>query len=177
MALLLCTLFIALTLVVLSTLSLRIVAQAHHGMWAEKEAQVFAAAEAALALSASSMTSLGFTGAPAYDTAGRSVPPGFGAPGVTPQTFAAMPGMEYFAVAAAWGSDGLDNNGDGAADDAGEQGVHAVLAFARSGALARGIEAVFREQAAGGALAQVSWREIPVAPGTEEGTTGTAETE
>ncbi len=58
--------------------------------------------------------------------------PTFDATKVTPITMDSMPGIEFFAYAVDWGSDGEDNNGLGGTDEDDEQDYFTVYAFART---------------------------------------------
>jgi hypothetical protein len=58
--------------------------------------------------------------------------PTWGDPLVTPQSMTTAPEIQYFAYALDWGTDGIDNNGDGAVDNGAElNGYYSSYAFAR----------------------------------------------
>lgn len=58
--------------------------------------------------------------------------PKFGNGAVTPVSMETMPGVEFYAVSYRWGSDGIDNNGDGTVDEAAEEDYASVYAYARN---------------------------------------------
>lgn len=62
-------------------------------------------------------------------TSGR---PNFGNQAVTPLTMSTMPGVEFYAVSYRWGTDGIDNNGDGTVDELAEEDYASIFAFARN---------------------------------------------
>jgi len=66
--------------------------------------------------------------------------------GVTPLTIATMPGLEYFAFAVDWRTDGTDNNGDGSIDEAQEWWYFTIYAYARQMGTVRRVEVVVQGQ-------------------------------
>jgi len=51
--------------------------------------------------------------------------------------------VEYFTVVDPWGSDGIDNNGNAAADESSENGFFTIYAFARNNGITRRAEVVY----------------------------------
>ena len=72
------------------------------------------------------------------------VVPDFEETTLEPQTLAAMPQIEYFAVAQNWAADGIDNNGDGDVDGVDETGYFTIHSFARNAGKVRRVEAVLQ---------------------------------
>ena len=147
MALVLCTLFIALTLVILGGLSVRLVAQARHVDQAEHATRALAAAEAAVALSVAALED-GSGGA--LRTAGVSDgEAGHGTPLVIP----GMEDVRVHTVVLDWAP---------AAPDPRRYVV--VRATASLQNLHRQVEVVLREESPG-KLQQLAWRETIPRPG------------
>lgn len=169
MALLMCTLFISLALILLATICTRVVAQAHAAERLGDIVQLDAVAQAAVSSSAARLRAgesgtLGFHGAPAFDEGGKLVAPDWNAPDLSGVAFPLVPGARYFCIAVPWGGDGRDNNGDAAVDDAAEAEICVVHAFAEYKQMHRRIEAVFRLNPPS-SITQVSWRDISGAAG------------
>lgn len=153
MALVLCTVFTAATLVLLSTLSMRLVAQAKHADVAEESVQVLAAAENALALALADVASggtgtLGFTRSPEQVSALPGAPLSFDAPEVSALPASGNPSVRIFTVARLI--------------HVGTQPLTLIQACAAGPRVTRAIEAVYRrEENSAAPLKLVSWRELP----------------
>lgn len=105
----------------------------------------------------------GRIGLDAWSPPGAAALPAFDEEGVAPRLVPFMAGIEYFAYAQNWASDGLDNNGDGVIDDADEQGLYVLHAYARTGPVVRKVEVVLRsasEEGGSRRITQISWREL-----------------
>ncbi|MBX3179917.1 MAG: hypothetical protein KF886_21405 [Candidatus Hydrogenedentes bacterium] len=81
---------------------------------------------------------------PVWNERNELVLPDFDSDAISPQRLPSMESVEYAAYAHAWEDDGRDNNGNGLADDASEEGMYTVYAMARSGAAVRRAEAVYK---------------------------------
>jgi hypothetical protein len=159
MALVTATLLLAVGILVLSALSLRVVNQHNQVNQFEDYTVCFEGLEAAFAESmteifAGNDGNIGVDGWEPFgsgelilsegggETTGYYQLPSFDDDEVTPQTLASLPGVEYFAYAVNWSTDGYDNNGDGAVDVADEIGMYSIHISARVGVLERSAEVV-----------------------------------
>ena len=141
-ALLMCAIFTALSLVVLTVLALRLQGRARQSDAFLRGEQAFYAAEAAVAACRIALEAQGFGAPPLSET--QSV-----CEGDASSTFRCI----------SWAADGKDNNGDGTVDDPGEAGWFAAYGIGESRGIRRIVEVVGRE-GAGGHFNRVSWREL-----------------
>lgn len=143
MALLLSLFFATLAIVALGALSNRVLNQKTHTDRYTEYTACFLGIEAALADSRLSLEygddgMVGYTGNVA-DLSSVT----FSSEGVAPFALSSMPEVEYVALAQDWATDGLDNNEDGAVDDAAEVGFYTVYALARNADVTRRVEVVY----------------------------------
>ncbi len=147
MALMLTLFFIAISIVVLSTLSARLLNQSHHVDHFRVFKDCFNGLEAALEESKLEIEAGkdGWIGLDSWQApAGQLVLPEFDQTGVVPESFASIPEIEYFALAQDWSTDGIDNTGDGDIDGSDERFTYTIHAFARNGQVTRHSETVVR---------------------------------
>lgn len=145
MALLVATVFIAVALVLLGALTVRVINQDRQvGYFVDSE-DTMIGIETALAQGRAALetSGSGLVGATELRENGRVILPTWDSAGVTPQTVATMPNVQYFAYHVNWRSDGVDNNNDGAVDNGSERGYHTIYAYARNGATTRRVETVY----------------------------------
>ncbi|MBN2309267.1 MAG: hypothetical protein JXR94_09870 [Candidatus Hydrogenedentes bacterium] len=144
MALLTVTLFIAVAALVLGALSLRVVNQNHQVNQYLVFRDCFQGLETGLAQSKVSLESggSGMIGMGSWtlptDESGNPVFtwPSFGDDTVSPLQIPSMPEVAYMSFVLDWGSDGLDNNGDGTIDGPDEARYYAIYPMS----LDRGVE-------------------------------------
>lgn len=148
MALVLATLFLAIGVLALSALGLRTVKQNHQVGQYERFTDSFQGLEAGVAQCwiAIENTGSGRIGLGAWQPdAGAQ---GFDLPtfddDVAPVPMPGMPNVTYMALAQNWGTDGLDNNGNGSVDELGEQRMFTIHAWANSGGIRRQAEVIVR---------------------------------
>jgi hypothetical protein len=146
-AFLLCIFFAAVSLVILSGLTLRLQGRARHAEVFSRLEQALHAAEAGVIASQAALEAgeKGILGLMDDEVALGGFPEAF-----------------YSATAADWASDGRDNNGDGSIDNQAEAGWYAIRANGRSGLAKRTLEVVFQRQE--GKLKQIAWREVAPEP-------------
>lgn len=150
MALLLALMFAAVAVVAVGVLSSRLLNQKTQTDWYTEHAVDFLGLEAALAESRASMNS-GGTGVVGYNgdfevevnENGEIILPRFDEEGVDPLHMGTTPEVEYFTVIDRWGTDGIDNNGNGVIDDADEAGFFTIYALARNNNVTRRAEVVY----------------------------------
>lgn len=150
MALLAATLFIAVAVMILGALAMRVINQ--HNQVSQQSAfkDCFLGLESGFAESLVDLEQ----GGPGRIGLGTWTPtqtgvvelPSFDDPNVAPLTLPTMPSVSYMAYALEWISDGIDNNGNGVADDIGEDGYFTVYAFSRCGGIERAAEIVVAGQ-------------------------------
>jgi hypothetical protein len=145
MALLLAVFFVSIAVITLATLGTRLINQNRLvERYAGYESLVFgiesAFAQSIVDLEAGQTGMIGVVEVPGM-TLEDGVPT-FDSAGVSPVLMAGMPGLEYLAFDVDWTSDGVDNNGDGNVDEAGEKWMHTVYAAARLGDTVRRAEVV-----------------------------------
>lgn len=148
MALVAATIFLAIAALVLTALSIRSVTQARQVTQYVDFVETFEGTEAALAMARTALQTGNTAGVglgtwqPRVEN-GVFVLPTWGDP-VDPLPMPGNPSVEYMAVVHAWGTDGIDNTGDGLVDAGVEEDTFVVHAFARQGAIQRQTEMVVR---------------------------------
>ena len=149
MALIAALIFITVSVIVLTSMTARYVQQRVNVDRFEDYYTCFDGVEAAVQQSkvAIETGNAGVIGledwAPQFSDDGRLLLPGFDDAGVTPGTFATMPGVEFVAYTIDWFGNGRDMNGDGVADSPAEMGMYSVHAAARTGGMVRQVEVVY----------------------------------
>ena len=158
MALLLATIFIAVALITVMALSARHLQQRIDADAYQNYNKTFDALEAAMSASAAQMQVNGGNGTigisnwtPAFNDKKELVLPSLDATvcrpvalPADPATAGAYPPPEYVAFTLDWGTDGRDNNGDGAVDDARERNMYSVHTAARYRGTVRRAEVIYR---------------------------------
>ena len=148
MALLTATMFMAVAMVILGALAIRVINQSNQTSHYERYRAVFHGLEAALAHGVVQIEAgnPGHVGAEAWEPplGVDDALPAFGDAGIEPLTLPGQPNVEFFAYVVDWGSDGVDNNGDGTVDGPEEQGWYTIHCYARWGSVQRRAEAVMR---------------------------------
>ncbi len=145
MALLLTLIFVSVAIVVLSTLSVRLLSQGNHVVHYMQKKECFNGLEAAYVqclteVEAAEDGLVGFYDWPQRE--GSFTMPAFDDQGVSPLRLSSLPNVEYFAIAQDWYTDGIDNLGDGIVDDQAERFWYTIHAFARNGEKVRQVEAI-----------------------------------
>ncbi len=145
MALLLTMFFIAMALIILSTLSLRLINQRTHVEHFVDQRECYQGLEAGFAecLYELETGDDGMVGVDGWDPPkGTFSLPTFEDAAVTPLELTTMPGVEYYALAHSWSDDGIDNLGNGLVDDHDEAWTYSIHAFARNAEMDREIEII-----------------------------------
>ena len=145
MALLVALIFISVALIVLTALAARQLSQRNLVNRFDVHKRAFSGLEAGVAQVKFALESGedGKIGMGTWDNGGDySIVPDFDDSGVAPRTLQGMDDVEYMAYAQNWLTDGIDNNGDGTADQADENWTYTVLSFAHAGDDTREIEVV-----------------------------------
>ena len=147
MALVLATVFILLAIIVLASVTLRVINQSRQVEQYRSYETCMYGVETAFASSLALLEGGedGMIGVDP-DVVGRSAAqvPTFDSDGVAPVQLAAMPNVDYMTYVRNWGTDGLDNNGNGSIDEADEQWHYSLYASARDNGTVRRAERVIR---------------------------------
>jgi len=156
MALTAATIFMAVVLVTVVAVSARHVQQRRNADSHQDYAKTFDAMEGALARSKAALEgsqgsgSIGLDGwTPVYNAKKELVLPDFNSSSYRAVTLPGDPGVtgydppKIMAWAVNWGKDGVDNNGDGAIDDANEKGIRSIHVASKFRNFTRRAEAVF----------------------------------
>lgn len=170
-ALLVALIFIFNALVLVTALSVRLLAAQRQTAYAEASDKCLYGLESALALSRAELESAqdGCVGIDAWlernaAAANPGAPPAFGAEGVVPSRLRATPGVEFFACARKWSPNGPATSGR--LEPKSPETVYCVRAFARCGGVVRSAEAMLRSVPQNSApirgITQLSWREVPL---------------
>ncbi len=147
MALVLTLFFAAISITLLGTLTLSLIAQRNQIDYDVQSRDCFNGLEAAYNACKVEME-LGNDGLIGLDgwtvTPGSFTLPSWDSSGVTPVHMQTVPGVEFFAIAQKWKEDGIDNNNNGLTDaaDLDEQGMATIHSFARKQDTMRQTEAV-----------------------------------
>ncbi|HUW61868.1 MAG TPA: hypothetical protein VMZ06_12785 [Candidatus Bathyarchaeia archaeon] len=148
MALLLATVFVAIAILTLGAMMVGVVSERRQVEFFENYEDCMYGIESAIAMSTASLEA--GTGGLIGVASGSGFNPladdPFEESGVTPLTIATMPGLEYFAFAVDWRSDGTDNNGDGSIDEFQEWWYFTIYAYARQMSTVRRVEVVVQGQ-------------------------------
>lgn len=144
MAMLVATVFIAISIVSLTVLVARMVGTSQGADAFRDYESAESGLESAIAQSQNAIESgnSGYVGVTAdlnLATATAFAASVFGGANITPQV---LGGVEYYAYARNWGTDAYDNNGIGGADDATEQGYYSIYAAARINTVVRRAEVI-----------------------------------
>lgn len=146
MALLAATLFIAVAVLVLAALSLRIVNGSNQVSQQGLFQDCFLGLEAGLAQAVADLENGGDgnlgLGTWTPPSPGNLVLPDLDDPALTPLTLPDLPQVRYATYTTNWGTDNIDNNGDGTVDEPAEEGYFSVYALAGNGGVRRTAELV-----------------------------------
>jgi phage baseplate assembly protein gpV len=155
MALMAATIFMAVVLVTIVAVSARQLQQrreadAHSDYNKAFDAMEGALAQAKAGLESSGAGNIGLNNwTPVYNSKKELVLPDFNSSAYTPVSLPGDPGVtgydppKVMAAAINWGKDGIDNNGDGAIDDANEKGIRSIHVAAKFRNATRRVEAVY----------------------------------
>jgi len=157
MALLVATAFVAVALVILSSLTARLISQRRQVDYFVTAKHTFHGLDSAFAHSMLELEGgqdglVGMDGwTPAAAPSGMVLPsglvlPSFDDDGLTPLSIASMPDVDFFAFATPWETNGLDDNGDGAIDDLTEAGFFSIYTYAKDGNVKRMAETILAGQ-------------------------------
>jgi hypothetical protein len=147
-ALVTATIFIAAALIVLGALSARAIMQSQHVDHYSDFKNAFQGLEAAYAQSKAAVEDgedgnigLGAWTA-SFSESGEVALPDFEDANVSPQQMGSMPRVRFMAYPQPWGTDNIDNNGDGVVDGPEETFFYTVYALSQSGSTTRRAEIV-----------------------------------
>jgi len=148
MALLLATIFVAIAILTLGAVMVGVVSERRQVEFFENYEDCMFGIESAIAMSTASLEAgtgglIGVASGSGFNPLAEEP---FEESGVSPLTIATMPGLEYFAFAVDWRTDGTDNNGDGSVDEAEEWWYFTIYAYARQMGTVRRVEVVVQGQ-------------------------------
>lgn len=149
MALVLAMFFVAIAVVVLAALTSRLVGEGRGVFHFKSYESCALGLDSATSQALASLETLG-NGMIGVDPAaapvgtGLSDVPTFANKGVTGQVLSELPTLKYMAYTRNWGSDSLDNNGNGTIDEAAEKQYYAIYATAQDGATTRKTETIVK---------------------------------
>jgi hypothetical protein len=150
MALLLVLFIVSLAILLIGGLTVRVITHSRHTDRYTDFEQCFLGVEAAIALSIAELESDpglagstpdtdGLVGLASWNPANGI--PTFASDGLAPLSLPGLEGVEFFAYAQNWGTDGIDNNGDGNVDFD-EEGFFSIYAAARTALTERRVQVV-----------------------------------